>query len=513
MRVLIVSEKAFEISHVRSALETLPYRTHESNHTINVVEADIGETALRKVDDDAAKNQYFELILVSQFTKKGMGGIKTATVLMKKKLPPAIAIILEAEEIEKTERSTLKKLGIEFLKMPFSNADFQSCLTKVVDHYVRRLQRNRDAALQQFWEKGQTDDIAEFRTKLNLSAIGELENIKKLAPWSKSPYITIAEYMVEEGDFKSAIPILRSAVFIDFTDQRAHLLLKTCYQKTGMHKEEVEELKKLVNSNPNSSEANVKYGEALLREKNYVKAIEFFKKAISKHKPSDSNRIKAKSHWGIGKSLLAIEDSPENQETAKNEFNEAIKVDPTLVLAYFNLISVYKKLGMEAEAREVMKKAMKITPESAKDWLDLFLHYLEDGDLGKAKFSLGKALAMEPDDPRIPFIAGEAYLHQRMFSEAIEMLKNSSTINPSDIRAYNLTGICYRLMDEPKLSVEFYLKALSIDPEDSNVHYNLGKAYHSLKNEKKAKEEFEKALQFSPDMKEAKDALALLSNA
>ena len=513
MRVLIVSEKAFEISHVRSSLEELPYRSHESNHTLTIVEADIGEAALREVDNDAAKNLFFEVILISQFTKKGMGGIKTATVLMKKKLPPTIMLIMESEEIAKEEKQALKKLGIEFIKMPYSNHDLQICLTKVVDFYVKRLKRNRDAALQQHWERGQTADIAEFRTKLNTSAINELQNIKKLAPWSKLPYITIAEYMVEEEDFKGPIPILRSAIFIDFADQRAHLLLKTCYQKAGLHKEENEELRKLVNSNPESSEANAKYGEALLRERNYVKAIEFFKKAIQKHKPTDPSRIKAKSHWGLGSSLLGIEDSKENQKKASDEFNKAINVDPTLVLAYFNLISVYKKLGMTAEANEVMKKAVKITPSNAKDWLDLFLFYIDDDDTGKAKFSLGKALSMAPDDPRIPFIAGETYLHKKMLEDAIVMLLKASEINPSDIKTYNLTGICYRLLNEPKLSIDYYLKALEIDPEDSNVNYNLGKAYHSMKNVKKAKEAFEKALKINPEMKEAQEAIKLLETA
>ncbi|MDH5541896.1 MAG: tetratricopeptide repeat protein [Nitrospinota bacterium] len=512
MRILIVSEKSFEIQQLRGYFEKSPYKIYESDIRIDFYEANSGKAAMEKLETDAKKGAVYDLLIISQ-KMKIFSGLQTAQNLAAKKNLPVPPILLVTEFIDKDMMSAGTKAGIHgFLKMPYNLEDFEQSLSNVVGSVASNVERNRENALKRIESQGATVNITEFRHKINKSSINELGKIKIIAPWNKKPYLLISRYLIEEGDFKTPITLLRTAIRIDFNDQMPHKLLKTCYRKIGMAKEELGELKKLLAQNPKSAEINARVGETLLQEGNYTKAAEFFKKAIANHKPTDSNRIKAKSHYGVGKSLMGMGDDKNLQEQAKEELNAAINVDPTLVLAYFNLISVYKKLGMQKEAEEVMRSAVKITPNTAKDWLDLFFFYLEDGDTTKAKFALNKSLSMEEENPLTLYLAGEAFLRQRMFKDAAENFEKSIEIYPSEIRSYNSLGICYRHLNEPKRSVDYYQKALQIDPKDFNVHYNLGKAFTALKDVRKATDSFQTALNLNPDLREAKEAIAQLEN-
>lgn len=508
MRVLIMSEKAYEISQLRTTIDNLPYKTYDKEITISYTEAELSDVAIEKIEANAKKNIMYDLVILSETMKRGFSGMKTASVIHSKKwLKPPPMVMLVTDSVEKDTLSHGAKIGQAFLHLPYTQNDFQHCLSTLADNLIKTMETNRDNAIKQFLEKGSTIDSTEFISRLNTAIIKELEPIKALAPWNKKAYISLSKFLMEEGDYKTPIPILRSAILINFVGQEPHKLLKKCYQKTGMHKEEAGELKKLLEATPGSAKLNAQFGEALLRTRDYKNAVEFFKKAISNHKPEDPDRVKAKAHWGVGTSIIGISDDDETRKTASEEFNKAIKVDPTLVLAYFNLISVYKKLGMEEQAREVMKKAIKITPDSAKDWTDLFFFYLEDGELPKAKVAIVKAIKLDPENPLIPFLAGDGYLRNRMFKEAVEYFEKAVVLYPSDIRFYNSLGICYRHQKEPERSIENYQKALKIDPNDHNVHYNLGKAYHSIKDLPKARKSYEKALKLKDDFTEAKESI------
>ena len=503
-----MSEKAYEISQLRTTIENLPYKNHDKDITISYTEVNLSDIAIEKIETNAKKNVFYDLLILSEKMKRGFSGMKTASVIHSKKwLKPPPMIMLVTDKIEKDMITNGAKIGQVFQALPYTQHDFQHSISTLADNMVKTLETNRDNAIKLFTEKGSTIDVTEFISRLNTTIIRELGPIKELAPWNKKPYLALSKALMEEGDYKTPIPILRAAILISFAGQELHLLLKKCYQKTGMHKEEVSELKKLLEANPGSAKLNAQFGESLLRNRDYKNAVGFFKKAIANHKPEDPDRLKAKAHWGVGNSMLGISDNDETRKIASEEFNQAIKVDPTLVLAYFNLISVYKKLGMEEQAREVMKKAIKITPQSAKDWMDLFFFYMEDGEVAKAKVTLTKAIIIDPENPLLPFLAGEVYLRNRMFKEAVEYFTKAVELYPSDIRFYNSLGICYRHLKEPERSIENYQKALEIDPNDHNVHYNLGKAYHSVKNLSKARQSYEQALKLNSDFIEAKKGI------
>jgi superkiller protein 3 len=508
LRVLIVTEKAFEIQQLRGYFEKSPYKIYDKDHRLDFYDAGTGKAGIDKFEADYKKEFFYDIIIISQ-KMKAFTGLQTAQTLAQKKSLTVPPIIIITEFIDKNLTDSGTKAGVvAFLKVPYNIDAFKDTLTNAANLMTTRLEKNHDYAIQQIEAKGATANIGEFRKKISQNTIAELNKVRDLVPWCKKPYMVLSRVLMEAGDFKTPLPFLRCVIRIDFTDQMPHKMLKTCYRKTGMHKEEFSELKKMLAANPKSAEVNAKVGDALLQTGNYTKAADFFRKAISNHKPTDSRRIKAKSHWGIGKSILATKDDKESTEKAKDELNRAINVDPTLVLAYFNLISVYKKLGMEKEAQEAMKIAVKIVPTNAQDWMDLFFFYLGDGDPVKAKFALGKATAIEPENPLSFLLAGEAFMRQRMFEEAAEFFEKSINIYPSDIKAYNALGICYRHLKQPKKSVEQYQKALQIDPKDFNVHYNLGKVLILLKEFKSAKVSFGSALKYKPDLKEAEEALA-----
>ncbi len=512
--MLIITEKSFEVSAIKGYLEKLPFKDFDNTARLDFYNEPSGNAGAKRFETDAKKNFHFDLIIISQ-KMKTISGLMAAQMIAAKRGIPKPPMVLLTELMDANTITEGAKAGIiSYLTVPYNLNNFRDMLTKLVDSLTAKEEKRRLATLKKVKEQGSTVDTSELAKKLNKNGIAELERAKIYAPWNIKPHLAMARLYMEAGDYKTPIPILRNSIKLDFTNKEPHKLLRDCYSKAGMAKEELGTLKKLLTADPKNSELNGKVGDALLREGDFKKAADFFKRSIAMHKPEDSKRVKARAHNGLGTSYLKMDKggtSGKLQEMAKEQLDHAVTVDPTMITAYFNLIAVYRKMGMEDEARKIMQKAVKISPSNSQDWLDLFFFYIEDKDYKKAKFALSKAVKMEPDNPLTYFLAGEAFMRHRMFVEASENFEKSVEMYPSEVRAYNFLGICYRNRGENAKSIAAYQNALKIDPEDFNVHYNLGRAFINGKDFKNAKTSFETALKLNPELEEAKEGIALAS--
>jgi len=514
MRVLIVSEKAFEISAIRGYFGKLPFNDADTKARVDFYEAKSGKEGIDKYEADATKDFHYDLVVISQ-KMKAFSGLMTAQGISGKKKIPTPAMILLTENVDKLSVANGVKAGIlGFLKIPYNLEDFKKVLENIGEAIAAREERKRLLIIANAQKQGSTVNLEDVITAANQMAIGVILKAKDYAPWNNGPLITVSSLLVGAGEYKTAIPILKNAIKLDFADKRPHKLLQECYQNVGMHKEELSSLKRLLSDNPKSSELNGKVGEALLKEGDFKKAAEFFQQSIKFHKETDSKKLKARSLWGLGNSFMNMDEGGDNtelQEKAKEQFDRAVTVDPNMIAAYLNLITIYKKTGQDAKAKEIMQKAVKIAPQKPEEWMDLFFFYLRDGSSKKAIFALSKAIAKEPDNPLTYFLAGEAFVKHRIHKEAVKYLEKCVELYPSELRVYNFLGISYRHLEQHKKSVENYQKAIQLDSKDPNVHYNLAKAYLNANDPANAKKAFNEALKINPEFEEAKNELAKLA--
>lgn len=513
MKFLIVSGNEEERKLIRDYLKMLPFQDFEKSHHLEIIEDTTCEAALQRVVADYQAMSFYDFIIADQ-NMEGMTGVQLANELADKQLSLTSPVVVFCEDIKRDVSKEKRKTGVTaFFELPIRYKKIMDLLVKVSAILIVKEEKERKEKIDSLMSiKGTLDFLSSLENIYIQSAI-DVNSYRMYAPWSALPYLSLGRIHIGSNKFADAIPYLKTAIAINFKNKEAHRSLLLCYQKTGKFFQERSELEVMLRASPRSSNVLLKVGDASLREGDYESAMEYFKRAIVNHRKGDSNRLKAKSHVGLGKAYVKEGDhkkDPSIYVIAKDEFDKAVSIDPLLLAAYTNLAVVYNKLGKFDEAKKTIAKAVKTMPADAEGWFSLFEIYLIDGDVEKARHSLAKALKFDPENQVLLITAGEVYMRQGMLEDAIEIFERTVEINPSYSLLFNYLGICYRRLNKIETAVNNYKKAVEIDPDDYNVHFNLGKAYHAGNHLDLAKQSYQTALDLEPGLKEAGQNIALL---
>lgn len=510
LKVLVVSEKAFEVKQLKEMLSDLPYADFEVR--LEFYSTDSGKAGAEQIEAAVKTEKPFDLLIIQHKMKK-MSGIQTVNSIDSKKLCPSILIV---ESMDKMITDEGAKTGFSgYLEMPVKIENLKKIITdtaeKLATHEMHGLTAEKQMLNLASDSGGSMDsDSAEAIKELNGRIANKMQRAFLMAPWSKDIAGAMIGIYMELARYAEAIPLLKGFIKNNFGDKESHRLLAECYKRLGKSMEDLPMLEQMIKDNPESSEAHYKIASYYMREGEIDKAVEHYKLAASFHKEGDGSKLKADSLSGLGAAYIADGEKTGDKSKFSEAFDElknAINADPSVNASYFRMAEALKKLDKEKEANAVLEVALKKEPTTPADWLEWFFFNLLKGEKEKAKDALNHAMEGDPENQITLCLAGEAYFRQAMYDEAVALFEKAVEINPSDIRLYNWLGICYRRLTQLPKALERYEKALEIDPEDFNVHFNVGRV-HTLKNDfKEAREAFESALKFNPDLGEAKTAL------
>jgi tetratricopeptide (TPR) repeat protein len=510
LRILVVSDKAFEIKQLKEYLTELPYS--EADGKLDFYSADSGKSCVDKVDAENKEGKPFDIILIPHKMTK-VSGLMIAQSLAPKK--PG-AIILIVDELSKHLTDEGAKAGIAaYLKTPVTLEELKKVITDIAEGRAANEMRRMAAEKNMLGLTAEPGDasVKDAIAELNETILAKVQHSWQMAPWSILLKRAIVGIYMEVGKFVDAIPILKKMIKIDFGDKEAHKSLAECYKRSGKSFEDLPLLEKMLAENPNSTEVHYKIASYYMREGDTTKAVEHYKLAAAVHKEEDGVKIKADALCGLGTAIMAEGEKTGDASKFSEAFAElkkAIHTDPTVSASYFRMAEALKKLDKEKEANAVLEVALKKEPANPAEWLEWFFFHLLKGDKDKAKDALENAMKADPENQVTLCLAGEAYFRQSMYDEAVNLFEKAVGINPSDIRLYNWLGICYRRLKQTGRAIARYKRALEIDPEDFNVHFNLGRAHHVNSDFTSAREAYENALKYNKDLSEAKTALEQL---
>jgi serine/threonine protein kinase/tetratricopeptide (TPR) repeat protein len=144
-------------------------------------------------------------------------------------------------------------------------------------------------------------------------------------------------------------------------------------------------------------------------------------------------------------------------DNAVAEYGEAIRTDPTFMLARDGLAGMYLyEMGDVKAGIVVCEAELALNDRHFPAWSNLGWAYLGKGDLGGAQAAIEKAVAL---DPR------------------------------STLEWYRI-GHIHRLRGEYQAASRSFAKVLEIDASDSTAHYELGVIARAMKDEATANHEF-----------------------
>ena len=303
---------------------------------------------------------------------------------------------------------------------------------------------------------------------------------------------------------------------------------------TGCIEQSEELLNNAINFVSQSSDALVNLGFIKQTNKEYDKAIEYYKKALKK----DRKNIKALCMWGnclyaqnnidnaIKKFEKAIELDNKSGEAylclgiallkkkkyheAKENFELATQYNPKDARGLFMLASVEIELGLYDNALEKLMFIVESTENNFGAYHNIAYIYFKKKDYNKTVIFAMTAIRLAPFKLETYLLLGDTYLMLNMEKAALEVYKSAEQQNLKSLFLYLSWGTAYQNMKQYENAIERFKQAIETEPDSINDELYARMAECSLKldNIDDAKNYAEKALDISKENYMANEVLA-----
>lgn len=185
-------------------------------------------------------------------------------------------------------------------------------------------------------------------------------------------------------------------------------------------------------------------------------------------------------------------------------FKQAIKLNPNLAAAYHGLGSVYVNMGRAPDALEPMKTAARLDPNNSLIHLNfgLTLANLRRPEEAMAELNLAKQLS--PKNPRIYNEIGNV-LHNGFgrIDDALAAYMEARRLNPDVAPIHHNIGLMMMRLGRFSEAVAPLQEALRLNAEYPNARYLLSDALSKIGRYKEAAESWTKFLELVPNGPEA----------
>ena len=191
----------------------------------------------------------------------------------------------------------------------------------------------------------------------------------------------------------------------------------------------------------------------------------------------------ADDHFRRGLSLADADSLPQ----AVAAFERALEINPELMPAHVNLISLYGRLGQTDRAEQQYRTAVRIDPSRADLYHNFGVLMAEQGKIQAATRAFRKALEVEPSYAEAHSSLGEMLEAQGRLEEATKHYR-LAVKNKSNFRlAHSNLGRMLFALGEYEEAIEHFLSTLTPEDEQTAEYmYNLAIAFANSGDRQKA---------------------------
>ncbi|MBD2542408.1 MULTISPECIES: serine protease [Planktothricoides] len=168
----------------------------------------------------------------------------------------------------------------------------------------------------------------------------------------------------------------------------------------------------------------------------------------------------------------------QDYESAIASYNQAIRINPELALAYNNRGAAYADQGKLDQAIADYNQAIRINPEDADAYNNRGAAYADQGKLDQAIADFNQAIRINPNYADAYHNRSVAYEKQGKLDQAIADYNQAIRINPEDADAYNNRGLAYYRQGKLDRAIADFNEAIRINSEYAEAYNNRGLAYY-----------------------------------
>lgn len=199
-------------------------------------------------------------------------------------------------------------------------------------------------------------------------------------------------------------------------------------------------------------------------------AVELLDRLIAADPESSQARVT------LGHALLDLDRTDE----ALRAFREAIRHQPDIAAAHNGLGLAFQRLGQSAAALAAHQRAVTLQADYAEAWTNLGNVFWSLGQPDKAMAAHREALTRRPDYAIAYANLGTVLRAAGRLSEAIAAYRETVARAPGLAAAHNDLGTALRDAGQADEALAAFDRALALDPANAGTHYNRGVALSDL---------------------------------
>jgi len=240
---------------------------------------------------------------------------------------------------------------------------------------------------------------AYLATEQRDKARAELQQAIKLKPGFYEGELVLGSLLADEGQADEAIQHLRAAARIRSDNPRLLLMLGLQYYQQSYFADAVETLKKAMSLEPANPEPRYLLIEAYYRNFEYEHALHLAEETSVKFPDA------ALAHYHLGAQLNNFSRLTE----AKNELEEALKRDQSLVEARVMLGEVFFKMGKPDKSLTCFREALAANPKLMNAQAGLGKALIQLKQYPQAATAMEEAIRIDPKVAQLHLYLSQAY--------------------------------------------------------------------------------------------------------
>lgn len=319
----------------------------------------------------------------------------------------------------------------------------------------------------------------------------------------KAQHVARGQALLKEKKFQEASLEFRNALQIDDRFAEAHWGLANAYEGLQRYQEAFEEMKQVVELDPDNLDARVKLGNYyLMGSKQSPAAITEAERLAKEVLQKNPNHIEG--HILMGSVLFAQEHKPE----AFAELNRAIELDPQRVESYLSLARFYALTKDLATAEATFQRAISVNGVSALAHYEYGKFLVQSNRLELAETEFLKAVQVDGNSREARFVLASFYLVNKRFDRAEDAYKALAELDKDKPEGRSVLGDFYSAIGRLDEAIAIYREVVAKSPDYTQGHYRLAEILMNRGDVAGAKNEIDGILK-----NDAKDRQAIILRA
>lgn len=245
----------------------------------------------------------------------------------------------------------------------------------------------------------------------------------------------------------------------------------------------------MVSNSPNPSQGYINIGLEYKKKKEYLKAVEYYKKAIQ------CDPLKASAYNNLGSAYFELKDI----EEAHNAFEKAVELNPNHSVMVYNLALSEELLGNIYTAKELYTKALKLKKSAPDPRKKLIKIYEKENDYLKALELSKEGEKVVEYDPEFARESVQILLLLKRYDEAKKSTMERLKRFPDDPFLVALYARSALFLGELSEAERYFIKAISLNKNDIDSIINLVDIKIKQNKTKEAFEILEKGIKENPN--------------